>query len=150
MPTTYTKLYCHVVFSTKNRAPYINSKIGIKLYPYLNGIAKNCGCNLIIINGTKDHVHLLLETPSSLALSDVMRILKSNSSKWIHETFPAKKDFAWQSGYSAFSISHSNVQTVSRYIKRQKEHHSRVSFMDEVLALLKKHNVDYDDGYLWD
>jgi len=150
MPNTYTKLYFHAIFSTKNRTPHINSKIEIKLFPYMSGTAKNSGCNLIIINGTKDHVHLLLNIPPRLALSDAMRVLKSNSSKWIHETFPDKRDFAWQSGYAAFSISRSNIQTVSGYIKKQKEHHSKISFTDEVIALLKKHNVDYDDKYLWD
>lgn len=150
MPNTYAKLYCHAVFSTKNRAPYINSKIEIRLFPYMNGTAKNNGCNLIIINGTKDHVHLLLNIPPRLALSDAMRILKSNSSKWIHETFPDKKDFVWQSGYAAFSVSHSNIQTVSRYIKGQKEHHSKISFKDELLNLLKQNRIDYEEKYLWD
>jgi len=148
MANAYTQLYFHIVFSTADRASIIDKNIDSQIYRYIYQIAENNGFNLIIGNGTKDHVHLLCSLPARIALSEAARIIKGSSSKWIHDTL-GNKEFAWQGGYSAFSVSHSSLSNVSAYIENQKDHHSKISFHAEVLALLEKHNVDFDEKYLW-
>lgn len=146
MPGTYTKLYVHVVFSTKNRHPYLKPKVAERLYPYIGGIAHNIGFDLILANGVEDHVHLILKIPPRLSLSEITKLIKSNSSKWIHETFPDIQDFSWQSGYSAFSVSQSKLQTVYQYVQKQKEHHAKTSFKDELFDLLRRHKIEFDES----
>jgi REP element-mobilizing transposase RayT len=118
--------------------------------PYLGGIIRELDGHAIIVNGPADHVHLLCSLPATTALADVMRVLKTNSSKWIHETFPNLASFAWQTGYAAFSVSESNVQAVEQYIRNQEEHHRTVSFQDEFVAFLKRHGIQYDPRYIWE
>ena len=144
----YTRLNVHLVFSTKNREPTINQEIDSRLYQYINGIAQNKGFKLLSGNGFTDHIHLLCGITPKIAVSDMVRTIKSNTSKWIHEDI-GLRDFTWQSGYSAFSVSHSNIDDVSRYIQSQKDHHLKTSFKDEVLLLLKKHDINFDEKYLW-
>jgi REP element-mobilizing transposase RayT len=106
------------------------------------------GCPLTI-NGTADHVHLLVRLPGMLALAEALRILKANSSKWVNETFSLRRKFAWQIGYAGFSGSQSNVPTVVKYIGNQEAHHRRVSFQDELRQYLKKHGIEDDERYIW-
>jgi REP element-mobilizing transposase RayT len=150
MAGTYTKLFYHIVFSTKNRQRFISSTIEEELYKYIAGIVRNIGGSSIEINGTPDHVHVLAILPPKLALSDALRTIKANSSKWVHETKPNLADFAWQDGYAAFTVSKSQVDGVQQYIADQKHHHAERDFKAELLALLAKHQVEYDDRYLWD
>jgi REP element-mobilizing transposase RayT len=104
----------------------------------------------LIINGTADHVHLLLSLSPTIAVSDLLRLVKANSSKWIHEKWPKRASFGWQTGYGAFSISPSSVNDLTAYIANQEEHHRKVSFQEEFVAFLKKHNVEYDERYIWE
>src|SRR5688572_7202649 len=116
MAHTFTNLLFHIIFSTKNREPSLDKTLKPRLFPYMGGIARNVKGTLLNINGPKDHVHLLLVLPADITLAESIRVLKANSSKWVHDTFPDRKSFAWQQGYSAFSVSRSNVRTVQAYI----------------------------------
>jgi REP element-mobilizing transposase RayT len=150
MAGTYTKLFYHIVFSTKNRQRFITPAIEEELPKYIAGIVRGIGGSCVEINGTPDHVHLLANLPPKLALSDVLRTVKANSSKWIHESKADLASFAWQDGYAAFTVSKSQVDAVQQYIRDQKEHHAERDFKAELLGLLVKHDVEYDDRYLWD
>ena len=119
-----------------------------KLYGYLNGIARKVGSKLLIGNGTEDHVHLLMDLPPALSVSEAMKKLKGNSSRWLSRIFPLLSDFAWQEGFGAFSVSASPVNKVFRYIERQKEHHNKKSFSEEFEGLLKSHGIEFDLGML--
>jgi putative transposase len=150
MAQTFTNLLVHCIFSTKGRAPAIHPDIAPKLFAYMGGIVRSIDGVAPLINGVADHVHLLLSLPPTLCVSDAMRVVKTNSSKWLHEEWPAHGEFAWQNGYGAFSVSRSNVEAVSAYIAKQEEHHRRMTFQEELLALLKKHGIDYDERYIWE
>ncbi len=150
MPHSYTHLLMHVVFSTKDRARLIDAELREKLYPYMGGIIRELGGSALAFNGTADHTHLLLLLPAKTALADVMRVLKTNSSRWVHETWADRRAFGWQPGYSAFSVSQSVADDVLRYIENQEDHHHRKTFKEEFIALLERHGIEYDERYLWD
>jgi len=150
MPSTYTNLLYHIVFSTKDRRPFINPKLRTELHPYLGGIITDAGGEALEIGGVEDHVHLLVKLPAILALSDALRLIKSNSSKWAGEHPELVRAFAWQTGYAAFTVSKSQVPSVRKYIKNQDQHHRRRTFKQELVSLLEKHEIDYDRRYLWD
>jgi len=150
MAGTYTKLYYHIVFSTKNRQPFIKREIEDELQKYICGIIRNIGGSCIEINGAADHVHILAILPPKIAISEALRTVKANSPKWLHETKPGFAKFAWQDGYSAFTVSTSQVEIVRKYIRDQKQHHRERDYHAELLALLLKHGVEYDERYLWD
>ena len=151
MPGTLTNLLYHVVFSTKQRKPLIAPAIKEELYRYIGGIIRANGGVLMEINGTNDHVHLLLKLKPNVCVSDVLRLIKANSSKWINEKKTAStRKFAWQDGYSAFTVSQSQLDRLTEYIRNQETHHRKSDFKAELLALLKRHNVEYDEQYLWD
>jgi putative transposase len=150
MAGTYTKLFYHIVFSTKNRAGFVAPAIEEELYKYLAGTIREMGGSCIAVNGMPDHVHLLVMLLPKIALSDAMRELKANSSKWIHETKPGLAKFAWQDGYAAFTVSKSVVDAVAEYICDQKAHHGARDYQAELLGLLAKHEVEFDERYIWD
>ena len=104
----------------------------------------------MLINGTADHVHLLLRLPPTVSVSEAMRVLKTNSSRWIHEKWKSRRAFGWQIGYAAFSVSQSNASAVLQYIAAQEEHHRKVSFQQELVGFLKKHGIEYDERYIWE
>ena len=149
MAHTFTHLLTHIIFSTKDRAPLLDPELKERLFPYLGGIIRAHDGKVLIINGPNDHVHILASLAAKHALSDLMRELKADSSGWIHKAFPARQDFAWQIGFGAFSVSHSNLESVQRYIANQEEHHRKTSFQDEFVAFLKRHGSEYDERYLW-
>ncbi len=119
-----------------------------RLYDYIGGTVRKLGGISLALNGTEDHVHLLAKLRPDTALSDVLRDLKANSSGWMHNLFPELKEFSWQRGYGAFTVSQSNVEEVANYIARQKEHHARVSFRDEFIQFLKANGIEYDERYV--
>ena len=149
MSQTLVSLLVHLVFSTKNRADLIAPEIETDLFAYMSATLKNRGSPCLAINGTTNHVHLLLSLSKNDALSVVVRELKKSSSKWIKSRGVEFKDFVWQDGYGAFSVGQSNVAALKLYIARQKEHHRGRSFEEELLALLEKYGVRYDEEYLW-
>ncbi len=150
MSGTYTNLLFHIVFSTKNRLPLITPEIEIELYPYIAGICRNKGAKLIIANGMSDHVHLLVQLKPSILLSDFVRDVKANTSKWINEEKSKHKTFRWQDGYAAFTVSKSQVEKVFEYIRTQKEHHGTVDHLAELKMMLTKHEISFEDKYVED
>jgi putative transposase len=149
MPHSYTSIIVHVVFSTKDRAPHIDSALDERLYPYLGGILRELDGKLIAVNGVEDHLHLLAAMKATMSIAEAIGKIKGSSSKWIHDTFPDRSRFAWQRGYGAFSVSESQVPRVAAYIDRQKIHHAKLSFRDEFLRLLQAHGISPDERYLW-
>jgi REP element-mobilizing transposase RayT len=149
MSHTYTRLLYHIVFSTKQRQSWIQDELKMDLHSYLGGILRNIEGTAIAVGGVADHVHILASIPAKISLSDALRTIKSNSSKWIHEEW-SLKDFQWQEGYGAFTVSESNRESVIRYIQNQEDHHRRMSFQEEFLALLEKHGVEFDPATIWE
>jgi REP element-mobilizing transposase RayT len=150
MPGTYSQILLHVVFSTKHRKPSITPEVAERLYPFIGGIVRTENGVLHDINGMPDHVHLYLRWRPDAALSDLMREVKAGSSRWVHQTFPSAAEFAWQEGYSAFSVSKSQEPAVKAYIANQAEHHNRRDFKTELLELLTAHGVEFDVKYVFD
>ena len=146
---SYVSSYFHCVFSTKERQRLIMPELRERLWPFLGGIARQNKMKAIEIGGVEDHIHILLSLPSTMAISKAMQLLKGGSSKWIHETFPEQRLFAWQEEYGAFSVSMSQLDKTIEYIKGQETHHRKMTFQEEFLALLKKHHIEYDERYLW-
>ena len=145
---SHTHFLYHIVFGTKDRMPLIRPEWEAELYAYLAGIVANLGGHSLEINGISDHIHLLLRLDARLAFADVMRELKASSSRWVRKNHNAK--FSWQRRYGAFTVSESASNAVRKYIRAQKEHHSKQSFLDEYKGLLLKHGVAFDERYLWD
>jgi REP element-mobilizing transposase RayT len=150
MPHSYTQLYYHIVFSTKNREPLMDRALRQRLFPFIGGGIRDEGGTALIINGIEDHVHILARLQADRALSDVLRNITANSSGWVHKEFSNLSAFAWQSGYSAFTVSRSQFDIVRRYIETQEEHHRKQTYQEELLALLRAHEVEFDERYLWD
>ena len=144
MPHSFVYLVVHVVFSTRDRAPSLTPALAGRLFPYMGGIVKALKGVPFIVNGPADHVHLLLSLPAGVSIAEMMRVLKANTSRWVHEQFPALPRFGWQSGYGAFTVSCSRLDEVKSYIAHQQEHHRRITFQDEFLGLLKKHGMECD------
>ena len=149
MPHTYFQLFYHLVWSTKNRVLSIPPLFEERLHGYIGGAFKTKGCLPIAIGGMPDHVHVWIAIPPTYVISEVVRNIKVATTKWVRETNPHCFDFAWQEGYGAFSVSVSNKNAVINYIKNQKEHHKGRSFKDEFLILLKQHEIEHDEKYLW-
>jgi putative transposase len=150
MPQSFACLYYHLIFSTKNREPTLRDALRPRLYEYVGGILRAEKATLVMAGGMPDHVHWLISLHQQTSVSEALRLIKANSSKWIHETFPEFRSFAWQSGYGAFSVSFSRLSDVKHYIAVQEEHHRITTFQEEFLSFLKRHEVSYDERYLWD
>lgn len=149
MSHSYISSLVHYVFSTKKRQHLITPTLQERLFPYMGGIVKTNKMKALAIGGTENHVHLLLSLPASLSVAKAVQLIKGGSSKWIHDTFPQHRTFAWQEGYGAFSVSVSHVQDTLIYIQNQEEHHRKKTFEEEFLQFLKKHNIEYDERYVW-
>jgi REP element-mobilizing transposase RayT len=150
MPGTYSNLLYHVVFSTKGRAAMLKGDTQQHVHEYLGGIVRGEGGVAYLIGGMPDHVHILLRWRTDEAIATLLRKVKSNSSRWVHETLPMMAAFAWQEGYGAFTVSQSQKDVVAGYIANQEEHHRGRSFEQEFVELLKAHQIEYDARYLWD
>jgi len=150
MGHTYSNILIHVIFSTKHRKPSIREDLRPRLHEYLAGIARNEFGRTLKIGGTDNHIHSLLSLNTDVAIADAMCRWKSLSSGWIHQTFPDAADFAWQSGYGAFSVSQSNAAKVIAYIEDQLEHHRTRTFEEEFIEFLERHKIEYDPRYVWD
>jgi REP element-mobilizing transposase RayT len=149
MANTYSSLFYHIVFSTKNRTTFIRPEIEARVWAYIGGVARKHKMTAIQVGGVEDHVHALVLAPTVLAPAEIAKYLKGDSSKWIHETFADLQDFGWQDGYGAFTVSKSNVPMVVSYIQNQRAHHQTQTFQDEYREFLQKHGVEYDERYLW-
>ncbi|OFV95025.1 MAG: transposase [Acidobacteria bacterium RIFCSPLOWO2_02_FULL_61_28] len=150
MAQTFTNLLTHVIFSTKGRVRSIQPQWKPRLLAYMGGIIRELDGKAVAIDGTGDHVHMLLWMPPTRSISETLRVLKTNSSRWVNRERGMRRDFTWQAGYGAFSVSHSNAPAVVRYIRGQEKHHRRVSFQEEFVKLLQKNNIEYDERYIWE
>jgi REP element-mobilizing transposase RayT len=138
-----------MVFSTKDREPWLKPERRDRLCKYIAGIARNHHAVVLAANGTEDHIHLLVRLEPEVAVSDLLRALKANSSRWVRQTFGELGGFAWQAGFASFTVSESNWKRVAKYIAEQQEHHARLSFAEEFATLLKRHGIAFDpDHYL--
>lgn len=149
MPSAWTQNYYHMVFSTRGRSELISADLESRLYPFMGGILRDLGASLIVGNGGTDHVHLLARYPAKLSHADMLRHVKSRSSRWIRETFPTLRRFAWQEGYGGFTVSKSMAPTVEAYIARQMAHHTRQDFRSEFLELLRRHDIEFDEAMVF-
>ena len=148
--STYTNLIFHVVFSTKYRKPLIDTKWQDAMYGYIGGIIRQEKGVLLKIGGIADHCHLLAKFSPNLAVSDMLRLIKANSSKWINERSDVHGKFQWQSGYAAFSVSESQSPSVEQYIANQLEHHRTKTFEQEFIEILKRHQIEFDPKYVFE
>lgn len=148
MSSTHLSLHYHVVFSTKERHPLIDQEWRDRLHAYLGGIIRDIGGVPECIGGVADHVHLLIGLKATHRLCDVIRDIKVSSSKWIHDTL-ALREFAWQDGYGAFTVSENRRESVKRYIQNQEAHHKTRAFEDEYLTFLRQAGVEFDERFLW-
>jgi putative transposase len=150
MPHTTTNLLVHFIFSTKQRRALIMADFEKDLHAYLGGIVRQIGGTALCVNGTRDHVHLLVRVSANRSVADVARLIKTNSSRWVHGRWPEQRCVGWQTGYGAFTVSESGVAAVRAYISKQQEHHRVRSFQEEFLVFLKKNGITVDERYLWD
>jgi putative transposase len=150
MGQSLVKNYIHLVFSTKYRKPLIQPPVEQQLYAYLGGLCQQLGCTVITVGGHKDHVHLLFMLDKKVALSEFVKKLKANSSKWMKTRDSALRSFQWQNGYGAFSVNPRQVERVSLYIRNQHEHHQRKTFQEEFHTFLRQYEVTFDERYLWE
>jgi REP element-mobilizing transposase RayT len=145
---TFHYLLVHAVFSTKHREHCLTREIRGRLWPYLGGIARANDMNVLAVGGMGDHVHMLLSLPTTMAVAKALQLLKGNSSRWIHETFPELRQFSWQQGYGAFSLGVSGVKDTIHYIETQEEHHRTRGFREELEAFLNKHGMPFESAML--
>ena len=151
MGQSLTAVYCHITFSTKKRQPLIRESISEPLHAYMASILKNMDSPAIIINSMPDHIHILLRISKTRTIADLVEEIKKSSSKWIKMQPDGDTSFFWQRGYSAFSISASHVNAISRYIANQKKHHQKMTYRQEIEKLMRKYRVtEYDPSYFWD
>jgi putative transposase len=150
MPQSFVCLICHLIFSTKHREPLLLPDWRPRLHQYIGGTIQGKGSVLLAAGGMPDHIHLMVSLGKQATTADVVRDIKANSSRWIHETFDSLRGFAWQTGYAAFSVSPSNLHEVKQYIANQSEHHRLHTFQEEFVLFLKRHGVQYDEQHVWD
>jgi putative transposase len=150
MSNTYSQIYIHAIFAVKGRHSFIQDEWKEDLFGYIGGVINNSGLKTLIVNGYRNHVHLLFELKPALRISDLIRDIKSNASKFLNEKNYIKGRFEWQDGYGAFSYSYSQINKVYEYIKNQEEHHRKKTFKEEYMEFLQKFNVEYNEKYLFD
>lgn len=150
MPQSFHILSAHIVFSTKERRPWLHDIARPRVWAYLSGILQKMDCHAITVGGVADHTHILCNLPKKHATALLMEELKRDSSKWIKQEFSDLQDFHWQTGYGLFSVSPAHREAVRHYILKQEEHHRKEDFKTEYLRVLKKYQSPYDERYLWD
>ena len=149
MTHTYINALYHCVFSTKQRRRFITPTLQERLWPMMGGIAREQGLKALAIGGVEDHVHLLLSLSTTIPIAKAIQLIKGASSKWVHDTFPEHRLFAWQEGYGAFTIGVSQTDVTRTYIRSQPEHHRQTTFQEEFREFLKKHGIEYNEQYVW-
>lgn len=150
MPQSLSRVVIHVVFSTKERFPFLNPQVRPKLHAYLATVARNAGCECYRTGGTADHVHLAIRLSRTLTIADLVENVKTSSSKWLKPQSPDLAIFSWQRGYGCFSVDPTDLDSLCAYIDRQEEHHRTRTFQAEFRSCLKESGVEYDETYVWD
>lgn len=149
MANSYTQIHLQLILAVRSRKGIINPSWEKELYRYISGIIERNNHKLLAINGVPDHLHILIGMRPNQSISELMQQIKANSSKWINQKGFVLGRFEWQSGYSAFSYDRTAIKNVIRYIENQKEHHGVTTFKEEYIGLLKEHNIDYDERYIF-
>lgn len=150
MPQSLSFLLVHVVFSTKDRNPCLDEKIRPGLYQYMAGCVREIDCEALRVGGFNDHVHVAVRISRTVSVAKLVQIMKTASSKWLKTEFMDFKNFGWQRGYGAFTVSHTNLDALLTYIDQQEDHHRTRSFQEEYRAFLEKYNIKYNERYVWD
>ena len=150
MPQSLSRILLHIVFSTKNRKPFLDDEIGNRMHAYLATVCRDCDAEAYRVGGVDDHVHIACKLPRTITVSKLLEIIKKESSKWIKKQGDGYQDFYWQGGYGAFSVSPNHLDPLIAYVENQAAHHSKETFQDEFRRLLKKYGIDYDERYVWD
>ncbi len=150
MPQSLASVLVHLVFSTKHREPLITETIEPELHKYLSTVFRGCDSPALLVGGYNDHIHALFSLSRKWAIADIVEEVKTSSSKWIKTKGDEFRQFHWQSGYGAFSVSQSNVEQVKTYIANQREHHGKQDFQHGYRFLLKKYEIEFDERYVWD
>jgi len=151
MAQSLSRLWTHLVFSTKNRVPFLTDKVlRAEMHAYLAEMLRTYNCETLIVGGVEDHTHSLFALPRTSAIAWVIKEVKRTSSGWIKQAWPKIAEFHWQAGYAAFSVSQSNLLDVVRYIENQEQHHKHVTFQDEYRVFLNAYGVEFDERYVWD
>ena len=150
MPQSLSAVYIHLVFSTKNRQPFLRDlELRTRLHAQLGGISKTLGCAPILTGGIEDHVHMLARFGRTISQAEWVKELKRLSNLWLKDEYRIR-NFEWQGGYADFSVSESNLGQVKGYIAHQEEHHKKINFQDELRELLQRHRIEWDERYIWD
>jgi putative transposase len=151
MAQSLSRIYIHLVFSTKNRAPFLaDPELRNNMFEYLAGSLRGMKCPAAVVGGTADHVQALFQFGRTIEVADLVGELKKQSSRWVKEKSQAMRGFYWQEGYGAFSVSFSDIKRVYDYIANQEKHHEKKTFQNEFRALLRKHELEWDERYVWD
>jgi putative transposase len=150
MPQSLSKVIVHIIFSTKDREPFLDSNVRARMHAYLATMCRDLGGELVRVGGVSDHVHIVTTLPRTLSQAEMIEQIKKASAKWIKEVDTRYRPFFWQRGYGAFSVSPSQLEAVLQYIEAQQEHHRTRTFQEEYRELLRKHGVDFDERYVWD
>lgn len=151
MPQSLAQIYLHLVFSTKDRRPFLHdAAVRDEAHHFLGGTCNNLGCPVLRVGGIPDHVHILCRLGRTISVADLVKELKRESSQWLKTKSPDLADFFWQSGYGAFSLSPGHVEALRHYIANQEEHHQKESFQEEFRRLLTKYELEWDERYVWD
>jgi putative transposase len=150
MPSTYSSLLYHIIFSTKHREPLITPALREKLYLYVAGILRGQDGLALEIGGMPDHLHLVIRIKPDVSVSEIVRLVKANSSKWANERLTGMGRFAWQRGFGAFTVSSSQLDAVRQYVRTQEDHHRVRTFQEEFVDFLKRHGIEFDERYVWD
>ena len=150
MPQSLSKVILQIVFSTKNREPWLEPDVRPRMNAYLATVCRDLGAELVRVGGVADHVHIVTTLPRTVSQAEFIEQMKKTSSKWIKALDARYRGFFWQRGYGAFSVSLSQLDTVLDYVKAQQQHHRTRTFQEEYRELLRKHGIDFDEGYVWD
>ncbi len=151
MPQSLANVLVHIIYSTKNRDPFLSDKgIRSEMHAYLGGTCNDCGCPVLTVGGVADHVHILCSLSRTITIADLLKELKTSSSKWVKTKGRILEKFSWQNGYGAFSVGQTEVERVLAYIRNQEEHHRHKTFQDEYRAFLKEYKIEFDERYVWD
>jgi putative transposase len=150
MPQSLSKVVLHIIFSTKNREPWLDSNVRPRMHAYLATICRDLGAELVQVGGVADHVHIITTLPRTLSQAQLIEQIKKASSKWIKALDARYRGFFWQRGYGVFSVSPSQLKAVQQYVEAQQEHHRTRTFQEEYRELLRKHGINFDERYVWD
>ena len=150
MAQSLSKVLLHIIFSTKNREPWLDSNVRPRMHAYLATICRDAGADFVLVGGVSDHVHIVTTLARTLSQAQLIEEIKKASSKWVKALDAPYRGFFWQRGYAAFSVSPSQLDSVLEYVNKQQEHHRTRTFQEEYRELLRKHGVDFDERFVWD